>query len=252
MMNPAEFANIAKSEKAFWWYRGMRKILFGLLDPFLAGRRVDRVLEAGCGTGYFARLCQERYGWPVYPFDLGWEGLRFGQEMGLERLAQADLRMLPYRAGAFDLVMSLDVIVHLQRGEEYAALREMARVLAPGGLLVIRASALDILRSRHAEFVGERQRFTRGRLEAAVEIHGVKVLRCTYANSLLMPVALARFRVWEPLTRQPATSGVEPAAPWLDRMLYAPLATEARWLSAGFNFPVGQSVILIGEKTAAS
>ena len=46
MMNPAEFANIAKSEKTFWWYRGMRRILFGLLDPFLTGRRVERALEA--------------------------------------------------------------------------------------------------------------------------------------------------------------------------------------------------------------
>ena len=35
-MNPAEFANIAKSEKHFWWYRGMRTILFRLVDPYLA------------------------------------------------------------------------------------------------------------------------------------------------------------------------------------------------------------------------
>src|SRR5437588_12953379 len=99
MMNPAEFANIAKSEKEFWWYRGMRKILFGLLDPFLASRRVGRAFEAGCGTGYFARLCQDRYGWSVYPLDLCWEGLRYGREMGLARLVQADLRALPYRTG---------------------------------------------------------------------------------------------------------------------------------------------------------
>jgi SAM-dependent methyltransferase len=250
MMNPAEFANIAKSEKEFWWYRGMRKILSGVLDPFLAGRRVTRALEVGCGTGYFSRVCQERYGWPVYPLDLGWEGLRYCQEMGLDRLVQADMRALPFQAGAFDLLMSLDVIVHLPRGEEDEAVREMARVLAPGGLLAVRTSALDILRSRHSEFAGERQRFTRGRLEAAVKRQGIRVLRSTYANSLLMPVALARFRLWEPLTRQPAASGVEPVAPWLDRLLYAPLTAEFAWLSAGFNLPVGQSIILIGEKIA--
>src|SRR2546426_5085286 len=28
MMNPAEFANIARAEQDFWWYRGMRQILF--------------------------------------------------------------------------------------------------------------------------------------------------------------------------------------------------------------------------------
>jgi SAM-dependent methyltransferase len=251
MMNPAEFANIARSEREFWWYRGMRKILFGLLDPFLAGRRIGRVLEAGCGTGYFARVCRERYGWKMYPLDLGWEGLQYARQMGLERLAQADLRALPYPARAFDIVMSLDVIVHLQKGEEYGALRELARVLAPGGLLVLRTSALDILRSRHTEHAGERQRFSRARLVAAVERHGIKARRVTYANSLLMPVALARFRVWEPLLRRPATSGVEPVSNWLDRLLYVPLAIESGWLKWGLALPLGQSLILIGEKTAA-
>src|SRR5690242_6548307 len=116
MMNPAEFANIAISEREFWWYRGMRRILFGLLDPFLPGRTVTRLLEAGCGTGYFSAVCQERYGWKMYPLDLGWEGLQYAREMGLDRLVQADLRALPYRAGAFEMLMSLDVIVHLERG----------------------------------------------------------------------------------------------------------------------------------------
>src|SRR5438046_190474 len=134
MMNPEEFANIARSEREFWWYRGMREILFGMLDPLVSGRRVDRALEAGCGTGYMALVCQKRYGWRMYPADLGWEGLEYGRRMGLDRLAQADLRALPYRAGSFDLVMSLDVLVHFERGQEDAAMRELARVLAPGGL----------------------------------------------------------------------------------------------------------------------
>jgi SAM-dependent methyltransferase len=252
MMNPAEFANIARSEREFWWYRGMRKILFGMLDPFLSARRVARVLEGGCGTGYFAQVCGERYGWKMYPLDLGWEGLQYAREMGLERLAQADLRALPYPARAFDIVMSLDVIVHLQKGEEYGALRELVRVLAPGGLLVLRTSALDILRSRHTAHAGERQRFTRARLVAAVERHGITVRRVTYANSLLMPVALARFRIWEPLLKRPASSGVKPVAKWLDHLLYAPLAIEAAWLKLGLPLPLGQSLILIGEKTVAA
>ena len=77
---------------------------------------------------------------------------------------------------------------------------------------------------------------------------GVRVLRCTYLNSLLMPVALLKFRLWEPLLRKPPESGVQPVAPWLDRLLFAPLAMEAAWLGTGKNFPVGQSLLLIGEK----
>src|SRR5882762_9063024 len=109
MMNPAEFANIAQAEQDFWWYRGMRRILFGLLDPLVAGQRVGRALEAGCGTGYFAQTLAKRYGFPVFPVDLEWEGLRRGRRLGVERLAQADITSLPFADGAFDLVLSLDV-----------------------------------------------------------------------------------------------------------------------------------------------
>lgn len=251
MMNPAEFANIAQAEADFWWYRGMRKILFGALDRIVAGRRVDRVLEAGCGTGYMARALRERYGWRMFPVDLGWEGLAYGRAMGVERLAQCDIAALPYPDAAFDAVVSLDVIVHFPRGEEGRAMRELARALRPGGLMVLRVSALDILRSRHSEFAHERQRFTRGRLVRLAAEHGIRVLRTTYANSLLLPAALAKFRLWEPLTGQPPASGVAPAPAWLDRVLYAPLRAEAGWIGAGLNFPLGQSLLLVGEKTGA-
>jgi hypothetical protein len=77
---------------------------------------------------------------------------------------------------------------------------------------------------------------------------GIRVLRCSYLNTLLMPIALLKFRVWEPLLRKAPQSGVQPVAPWLDRLLFAPLAVEAVYLGAGRNLPAGQSLLLIGEK----
>lgn len=248
MMNPAEFANIARVEREFWWYRGMQRILLRLLDGMKNGRAPSRVLEAGCGTGYIAGLLQQERGWPVVPIDLGWEGLRYARGMHVERLAQADISSLPFREGSFELVLSLDVIVHFPRGQEQSAMEELVRVLAPGGLLILRVSALDLLRSRHSEFTYERQRFTGKRLKQLASAHGIRVLRCTYANSLLLPIALLKFRIWEPLLRKPPASGVELVPRWLDRLLYMPLAAEAAWLAAGLNFPLGQSLILIGEK----
>lgn len=247
-MNPAEFANIAKSEADFWWYRGMRSIFFQVVGPHLARRRVRRVLEAGCGTGYFSRLLQQEHGLPVIPIDLGWEGLRHARSMGVERAVQADALRLPFPAEAFDVVLSIDVLPHFQPGDEQAAVTELARVLEPGGLLVIRTAALNLLRSRHSEFVFERQRYERGQLIELARKAGVRVLRCTYANSLLMPIALAKFRLWEPLTRQAPSSGVEHVSPWLDRLLHSALETEASWLGAGRDFPIGQSLMLVGEK----
>jgi SAM-dependent methyltransferase len=250
-MNPAEFRNIAAAEADFWWYRGMRRIMFRLLDPLAAQRRFDRVAEIGAGTGYFAGELERRYQWRMFPLDLGGEGLVQAQRGGLQRLVQADMSRLPYASGAFDAVISMDVIVHLPRGEEGPAVAELTRVLRPGGVAAIRVAALDMLRSRHSIFAHERQRFTRPRLVALAEQNGLRVMHCTYANALLLPVALLKFRIWEPLTRKPPASGVRPVPRWLDRLLHVPLAAEAVWLGAGFSFPAGQSLILLAEKPYA-
>jgi SAM-dependent methyltransferase len=247
-MNPAEFANIARWEREFWWFRGQRAILFALLEPFLQGRRIVRALEAGCGTGYFSHLLQCERGWPVVPLDISADGLRYARAMGVEGPVQGDLSHLPFGNNVFDVVMSIDVLPHLVRGGEAAAVGELARVLVPGGLLVVRSAALDILRSRHSDFAFERQRFTRRHLVETFTQCGIRVRRATYANSLLFPVALVKFRLWEPLLKRPAASGIAPLPAWLDALLYWVLASEARWLRAGHDFPVGQSVIVIGEK----
>ena len=247
-MNPAEFATLRRAEQELWWFRGMRRILFGLLDPLAGGRSFTRVLEAGCGTGHFAGVLQERYGWQVYPADLALDGLQVAAAAGLTRLTQTDIARLPFRDAAFDAVFSLDVLVHFPRGEDRGAVAELARVLRPGGLLVLRVSALDILRSRHSMFTHERQRFTRSRLAAIARESGLRPLRATYANSLLFPIAFARFRIWEPLLQKPPASGTVPVAPWLDRLLYLPLAAESKLIGAGLTLPLGQSVIMIAEK----
>jgi SAM-dependent methyltransferase len=248
-MNPAEFANIAGCERDFWWYRGMRGVFLRFLDPCLRGRAAGRVLEAGCGTGYFTHLLEGERGWPMVAADISWEGLSRARRMGVERPVQADICCLPFGPASFDLVLSVDVLPHLPPGAEREAVAEFARVLAPGGLVAIRAAALNVLRSRHSAFAMERQRFTRRRLVEVAEGAGFRVLRCTYVNSLLLPVALAKFRIWEPLLRRPAASGLRPVPAWLNRLLYMPLAIESRWVGAGGGFPAGQSLLLVGEKT---
>ncbi len=246
-MNPAEFANIATAEDRMWWFAGMRQILRAWVDraPALPGRKV---LEAGCGTGYMSRWLSSQYGWQMFPLDLDFGGLSYARQQGNQRLTQSDVTRLPFRHNSFDALVSLDVIVHLPEGREGLALDEFFRVLQPGGLLILRVSALNILRSRHSQFAHERQRFTRGRLLSSVRKSGFSVLDATYANSLLLPVALAKFRLWEPLTRQAPASGVVVPHPILNWALRQPLLAEARWLQAGGRFPLGQSILLLAQK----
>jgi SAM-dependent methyltransferase len=254
MMNPAEYANIVKCEREFWWYRGMEQILFRILDPIVKGRlgslrATPQAVEVGCGTGYMATRLGKRYGWRMFPTDLQREGMVYGLREGVQRMAQAAITALPFPDGYFDALVSLDVMVYVPRGDEGRVFRELSRVLAPGGLLVLRTAALEILRSHHAEFTGELQRYRRGQIVTLAAENGMRILRCTYANTLLMPIALAKFRIIEPLMRGQPSSGVEPVAPWLDRLLFGALRMESAWLGSGHGLPIGQSLILVAERS---
>jgi len=246
-MNPAEFLSLTRTEKDLWWFRGMRAILFTLIGSITHKREISRVLEAGCGTGYTADVLSQRYGWTTVAADVASEGFSLARRSKRLLPVQANIAACPFMSNSFDAVFCLDVLVHFAKGDESRAIAEFARVLRGGGLLVLRTSALDILRSRHSIFTHERQRFTRKRLIGAVEEHGFRVLRCTYANSLLLPVAVVRFRLWEPLVRARPASGTAPLPRWLNLILTVPLKLEAmliRWL----NLPLGQTLIVVAEK----
>ena len=248
MINPSEIANIARAEESLWWFRGMRAISFALLDPVIPSNGLHRVLEAGCGTGFFATALQKRYKTEVVAVDLASEAMRYCRERHAPYLTQASVVSLPFGDATFDLVASMDVLPHFAHGEERTAFQELVRVLRPQGLLLLRAAALNVFRSRHSKYVWEGQRFTKKRLEALARENGLEILRLTYANFFLTPVAFLKFRLYEPLTGRPLASGIPPIAPLLDHLLYLPLALERWWLSRGWHFPWGQSLFLLGRK----
>jgi len=243
-MNAEEFRNIRKTERQFWWFRGMRKIAFLWLDPLLrSSHTIHHAVEAGCGTGGFALQFERRYGVTLAGLDLEPEGLRHAASLGLKQLVAGDIRALPFESGSVDLLVSLDVVVHLERGTEHLAFDEFLRVLKPGGSLLIRVSAMDALRSRHSTFTWERQRFTRKRLCQGLERAGFEVRRISYFNFFLAPVAWLKFRIWEPLTAAPPASGLEMPPRWLNTLFEKCLQAEC-WLSKhGVDLPFGQSLL---------
>jgi SAM-dependent methyltransferase len=249
-MNPAEFLNLAAAEERMWWFRGMREIFRRIAVRHLSPNVAD-VLDAGCGTGANAEWMARTFGWRVACLDFAGEALALARRRALPGpFVRADIRQLPFRQGSFDLITCFDVIAHLEPGEERTAFAEFARCLRPGGWLFVRASAFGWLRSRHSRFVNERQRVTLSRLGEGLRAAGFEVRRQTYANSLLLPVALAKFRLWEPLVQAPPASGVRLGPAWLERVLYAPLRLEAWWIGRGGSFPAGQSAIVLARKRA--
>jgi len=246
-MNPAELFHISAAEPAFWWYRGMREILFDTLDRFTTGRPIRRALDAGCGTGSIAEAITHRYGWQVIGLDASPVALHWLSRRRMLAVL-GDARALPLPNCTCEVVVSLDLLVHLTPGQESAVLSEFGRVLRPGGLLIVRVAAFSWLRSRHSVFIGESQRFTRSQLVRLATQSGFQVLSCTYLNTVALPLALAKFRLWEPLFDPSPSTGVAPLPAWINTLLLAGLRLERRWLRRGLRLPVGQSILLVAER----
>jgi SAM-dependent methyltransferase len=103
-----------------------------------------RILEVGCGRGVALPVFIERLApaelWGV---DVDPRLVRVARERcagrGLDAtVVEGDVRALPFDSGRFDLVIDFGTCYHVSGGREGArqALREIARVLAPGGLFV--------------------------------------------------------------------------------------------------------------------
>jgi ubiquinone/menaquinone biosynthesis C-methylase UbiE len=104
------------------------------VDPPATGR----ILDVGCGTGaLLVDISRIRPGALLAGADLSYAMLSVARARLGSRalLAEADAVALPFRASAFDLVISASALHHWP--DLAAALSEMRRVLAPGGRLAI-------------------------------------------------------------------------------------------------------------------
>jgi len=245
-MEAREYEVMYHAEDHHWWYLGMAAIIRELICQRIKPTCPLRILDAGCGTGKTLKSILADYG-SVTGFDISRLALEFCQKRSLRRLAQASVEAIPFPARCFDLVTCLDVLYEQAVRSDRQALAEFARVLTPGGYVLLRLPAYDWLRGQHDRIVHTQQRYTKGQVIRLLSGSGFRVHLASYANmTLFLPILVKR--LGERLVLHGALrSDLEVPLGPLNGLLRVILSSEVSLISRP-GLPFGLSVIALGQK----
>ena len=239
------FAKTRRAADSHFWYHGFRRFIGATLADLAGGRTDLRIIDCGCGVGQNMLLLAP-YG-QVVGFELEHRAAAAGREFG-QPIACADITQIPFPNDVFDLAASFDVLQMVE--SDVAAVREMARIVRPGGHVLLSVAAFEFLSGDHAEVWTECRRYTPRTARELAERAGLTVERVSFAFASLFPLMLAvrtAQRLTRPFRQAPAHSDIE--VPW------APANTALAWLLDGeaalarhVAMPIGTSLIVIARK----
>lgn len=233
-------------EKKHWLMRVRRSIIEDNLRRFFsANTSQTKILDFGCGSGIFVSELQEK-GYDVHGVDISAEAIKFGELRGIKNLSIQDSHRLDFPDASFDVVLSLDVLEHLE--DESWAIREVYRILKPGGKFMVMVPAYMFLWGVQDEVAHHYRRYTLNKLEKVISRNGdFKFIKSSYFNSFLfLPIAMVRL-LSKHFRLKKRESDFDINTPLLDKIFFTIFNFERKLLRK-IVFPFGVSILLISQK----
>jgi SAM-dependent methyltransferase len=253
---PGYFERLARVEAGHWWSRAMWRLASDWLSKAIRGRRGLEALDIGCGAGLsLIRLAGHREIGQVVGLEPDSGALRLARLHQGFQIDQGSALELPFEKQSFDLITCLDVLQHLPAGGDRVAAREIARVLRPGGVALVRSNSAGFGAGRTSG--GSAYRL--GELVEILSDAGLKVIRSSYVNGLPSLAQEARGRLRFVAGRRGASWRSHPSggglrldvpSPWINRVMGGVSAIERRSCGLiGLGLPFGHSTMVLAERT---
>jgi len=241
-------------EDSHWWFRGRQTIIATVLRPYL--NPPARIIDIGSGGGAVAQALLAFGSVTACDIDVRCAA-SVARRPGMT-FAYGTAEAVPFPAASFDLVTAFDVIEHLD--DDVKALREMARVARPEGLVAVTVPAYRWMWGRQDDISHHRRRYSGRSLKQAIVAAGLIPRRLTAFNTVLFP-GIAAIRVTRRAVERLAggrrgsnladlQSDFSMTKPGLlNDLLAATFSAEAaalRWV----DLPVGVSLLAIAQRRA--
>jgi SAM-dependent methyltransferase len=243
--DPSHFALLASVEERHFWFRA-RKTLISRLCARITSTLPSgfRTLDFGCGTG--SSLSALNLGAPrglVVGMDLFHQGLVVGTRRGHKNLVQADASLPPF-GQAFHLIGAFDVIEHLPNDVE--VLRQLSRLLTPGGHLLVTVPAHPSLWSKFDELSHHCRRYTEKELRTKLIESGFEIVRFSPYMAAVLPIIWLHRKFSRNAER--CFEAEMQIVPIVNEILSGLLRLESEFLARGGRMPFGASLMAIAKK----
>lgn len=242
-MKEQAYENTPLFERSYWWYRGRHEIIMTLLNKLCEKHEKPSILDVGCGTGWFLESLSKNA--DVYGIERKFQSPDYVSDNIKKKIAIAELPDIPMREAAFDGILALDIIEHLD--DDKGALTALKRKLKPGGFLFLTVPAFDFLWSGEDYVSEHKRRYNRKTLSTALISAGYRIERISYFNCFLFPLVIFTIlfkRLFCPHSMY--QSSLEPLPKILNNILEKIFKSEITWLKTE-NFPFGASLFVVAR-----
>ena len=251
-MEAAVYREFLELEQTHWWFRGRRAIFISLLDRFVRrdGGNHRVLMDLGCGVGGMLQPLSA-YG-RVIGTDVTLQGLHYCAERKFPLLVACNGPQGCFLDDSLDCITAFDALEHIE--DDALALREIFRMLKPGGTLIASGPAYQFLYAQQDRVTHHVRRYTLGELSGKARAAGFEIVQASYINFWLFPVILPTvllLKLWQavrPHADAGAGSNVGIRVPgWAHDLLTAVFSSEAAVLRHA-SAPAGHSLIVVARK----
>lgn len=234
-----------KVEETHWWFQGRRRLIQWLLSVYFKKNNNPKILDFGSGSGYLVGVLQNS-GYDAFGTDFSQEAIEFGRKKGIKNLSVNNGHHIDSEDASFDCVLCLDTVEHIE--DDAGIVKEIERVLKPGGYVILTVPAYQWLWGVQDEVAKHYRRYTISNFVSLWRNNTrLKVVQKTYFNTFLFPV-IAGVRLisrWFGLNGRESDFDIHSNS--LNSLLSLIFRTEL-WLLRFIRYPFGVSILLILAK----